>query len=154
MAELLRQGGQTKDSNFNVASTGLYLPGQNQQMVNSSFSGIPLSPTTASVLSGFNNIQSAHLGQQQVFNSAQSYDDVLLGSKSAGSLSSFAHQFAAGIPDQLGAYNGATQSPPQFGQLSALNSGSLSLLAQQRALAAAASSIGGSGGQLKGPESN
>ncbi|KAI6183872.1 hypothetical protein M3Y97_00535300 [Aphelenchoides bicaudatus] len=157
MAELLRT--QNKDSNFNITSSGLYLPAQNQQLVagNASFSGISLSPPAANVLSGFNNIQSAHLSQQQaaVLNPNQAYDEVLLGSKNAGTLSSFAQQFAATIPSQLDAYNNATQSPQpvtQFGQQLSLNSNSLNLLAQQRALAAAASSLGSSNNQSKGPE--
>lgn len=159
MAELLRT--QNKDSNFNITSTGLYLPTQNQQQLiasSTSFPGLSLSPPAANVLSGFNNLQSAHLGQQHttVLNPNQSYDEVLLGSKNASALSSFAQQFAATIPNQLDAYNNATQSPQpvaQFGQqLSALNSSSLNLLAQQRALAAAASSLGTTNGQSKGPE--
>jgi hypothetical protein len=126
---------------------------------NASFSGISLSPPAASVLSGFNGIQSTHLGQQAaVLNPNQSYDDILLGSKNAGALSTFAQQFAATIPNQLDAYRNTTQSPQpvaQFGQqLSALNSNSLNLLAQQRALAAAASSLGNSSSQSKGPEGN
>jgi hypothetical protein len=139
-----------KDTNFNLGSPSLYLPSQTQQVVvsNTSFPGLSLSPPTVNSLANLNTIQSGHLNQ---------YEDVLLASKNPASLSTFSHQFASTIPSQLDAYSASTQSPQSNAafsqQLSAINPASLSLLAaqQQRALAAATSSITG-GSQSKGPE--